>query len=102
MSNCGCRGLPKKCCTGEKLLKHTQICFSLWLFILYVLNTKIIVPGLAESVKSLKVQLESCLNSLLREGERNAECVNCPSGKKIILKKKISKQQTLHKYSKLE
>lgn len=49
---------------------------------MYVLNTKIIIPGLAESVKSLKVQLESCLNSLLRERERNAECVNCPSEKK--------------------
>lgn len=71
----------------EKLLKHIQICFSLWLFILYVLNAKIIVPGLAESVKSLKVQLESCLNSFLREGERNAECVNCPSEKKKYLEK---------------
>lgn len=79
----------------EKLLKHTQICFPVWLFILYILNTRIIIPGLAESVRFLKVQLQSQLNSPPMEGVRNAECRNRPSGKNTALVAKIYKKQLL-------
>jgi len=66
---------------------------------LYILNTKIIIPGLAESVRSLKMHLQSRLKSPLMEGVRNAEQVNHPSGKNNALI--MNKKQLLRKYSRL-
>lgn len=86
----------------ERLWKHPQISFPACLFILYILNTKIITTGLVESIRSLKGQLQSWLNPHWWKGWGMQKCGEHPSGKKKALVARIYEKELLSKHSRLQ